>query len=145
MEEEQFRRDTINYWISQGSSMADAVTSYDDIIAFLEGREGLPPAAPEEYEPEELEEESEYAAQLELLQEMPSEERKVYLIQQTVVSEQAWLDTLLQGWKEDRSFTLKEIREQRKRVQVWSRRLTQAQSEAKQMLSKSEQNATPSE
>ena len=77
---------------------------------------------------------------LDLLLSMPSEERKVYLIQQSVASEKLWLNKLLQWWREDRSVTLPEIREQRKRVQAWTKRL----NEAKAKLRKSEQNIKPS-
>jgi hypothetical protein len=77
---------------------------------------------------------TDYKAKLEMLLEMSKAERLVYLINETVVSEQAWLAELLQVWREDRSVTMEEIRDQRRRVQVWLRRL----NEAKQKLAKSE-------
>lgn len=84
---------------------------------------------------------TDYKAQLDMLLAMPKLERKVYLIQQSVKSEQAWLDELLLGWKQDRSFSLQDIREQRRRVQAWRKRL----EEAKRKQTESEQNKTPSE
>jgi len=75
-----------------------------------------------------------YKAKLDLLLGMPKEERKVHLMEESVVNEKEWLDRLLQWWREDRSVTLPEIREQRKRVQAWVRRL----NEAKAKLKKSE-------
>lgn len=78
--------------------------------------------------------------QLDMMLAMPRPELRVYLIQQSVASEQQYLQDLLSWWKEDRSATLTEIREQRRRVQAWSKRL----NEAKQKLTESESNDKPS-
>lgn len=75
-----------------------------------------------------------YKARYDFLIGLPPEERKVVILEEAVGSEKAWLDKLLEWWREDRSTSLPEIREQRKRVQVWVRRL----NEAKAKLKKSE-------
>lgn len=79
-----------------------------------------------------------YKAKLEMLQAMPPLERRVYLLTESVASENRYLEQLLDWWKEDRSATLIEIREQRRRVQAWSKRLATARDEAKQKLKQSE-------
>lgn len=73
-----------------------------------------------------------YKAKLEMLLAMPSLERRVYLLTETVTSENRYLEQLLDWWKEDRSATLIEIREQRRRVQAWSKRLNEAKQKLKQ-------------
>jgi len=79
-------------------------------------------------------------AKLDMLLNMPPLERRVYLTQETVASENRYLQQLLDWWKEDRSATLTEIREQRRRVQAWSKRL----NEARRKLTESESNDKPS-
>lgn len=69
---------------------------------------------------------------LEMLLAMPPLERRVYLLTESVASESIYLEQLLDWWKEDRSATLIEIREQRRRVQAWSKRLREAKQKLKQ-------------
>lgn len=130
-EQEQFRAETIEDWaVRYGYTTEQATAEFDSIMAFIDGRQDIEPAPYEpDIEEEQEEEQSHESKLLELLEEMPSAKRKVYFIQQSVTSEQAWLEELLRWWKQDRSVSLTEIREQRKRVQAWTKRLREAKEQ----------------
>jgi len=62
---------------------------------------------------------------LTFLEEMSPAERKVHFLEGMVASEQYWLQQMLGEWKVDRSHGMGKVREQRKRVQLWTSRLNQ--------------------
>lgn len=67
-------------------------------------------------------------SELEVLQAMQPQDRKVYLLTSKVNSEQYWLQDMLRGWKESREYTMQDIRTQRKGVQRWQKRLNEAKA-----------------
>lgn len=69
-----------------------------------------------------------YTTELSLLLSILESERKVLLLQEKVESEQFWLAVMLDDWKHDRSYSLSQIREQRKMVQLWTKRLSEAKA-----------------
>lgn len=86
-------------------------------------------------------EERDYKLEYEILMAMTPEERKVHFLTEMVESQQYWLEEMLTDWRDERSVTMKEVRQQRKDVQKWAKRL----NAAKQKLIESEQNAKPSQ
>ena len=80
--------------------------------------------------------EVDYTAQYELLMAMSPEERRVHFLSDKVDTEQYWLEHMLIDWRDERAVSMGEIREQRKRVQEWQKKL----NEAKQKQSEREQS-----
>lgn len=62
---------------------------------------------------------------LTFLEEMSPTERRVHFLKEKVASENYWLQQMLEEWKADRSHGMVKVREQRKRVQLWTSRLNQ--------------------
>lgn len=70
---------------------------------------------------------TDYDSQLAILLAMSDAERSVYCLQEKVDSEQYWLEVMLAEWRE-RARPIQQIREQRKRVQLWRTRLNAAKA-----------------
>lgn len=78
---------------------------------------------------------SETKVRLDMLLSMSPEERKVFFLTEKVESERYYHDELLSEYKTDRT-KIQQARHQRKRVQLWAKRL----DEARQMLKRKEQS-----
>ena len=137
----------IKSWVDEGMGRQEALDLYNDITRY-KADTPVEPMTEQDYDelpegvvPDDWQPIDPQKVQLEMLEAMSKTERKVYLLTEAVASERYWLDKMLQEWKADRSYSLSEIKEQRKKVQTWQKRL----NAAKQMQSESEPNGKQSQ
>jgi hypothetical protein len=64
-----------------------------------------------------------WQAEYDMLMSMTKEERDLHIMEEAVAQEKALLKRMTEGWKHGRSYSMADIREQRKRAQEWLRRL----------------------
>lgn len=131
----------VQQWTDEGMTRADAIALFTE-IATAEPTPYLPSIdIPEPVQVAEPVLVNQPVSAIDFLLSLKPEERKVFLLNEKVESEQYWVQYMTEGFKQDRSYTMQEIRTQRKGVQQWVKRL----NVARKTLRKSESSTKPSQ